>query len=611
MMKEEYFTLKKRGGDAIKLVLTGVCFGMLGLMLSALPGYAQSKRIIVDGSFSDWGNLSAVYADPAGDQQAGDIDFGRLWIANDEQFLFLRIEVGTEINLQDFNAITLYLDTDNNSDTGTPIHGLGAELEWSFGVKAGIFTTTTASVAISHRHIGLVTAPTVTSKQFEIAIEKSARPAGQSPLFPEDTIGVVIADKGVGGDVLPNSGTRLHYVFDSSPLPPLPSLTLRKQDAAHLRILSYNVLRDGLFDPQRMKSFERILTAIEPDIIGFQEIYDHTAEQAVAQVKLMFSSSGLQQWYGSKVAPDIIVVSRYPIVATFPIEGNGAFLLNLRPKYDSQLLFIVAHPPCCENNAGRQYEIDAIIAFIRDAETQGGRVDVLPNTPILIVGDLNLVGYARQLHTLLSGDIVNSAQFGPAFSPDWDGGNFTDLTPRHADLPMTYTWHDDNSNFSPGRLDFMIYSDSVLRIGNHFILFTPAMRADSLASHGLQPQDGPTASDHLPVVSDLILSASTAVEPGDRHQPYEFGLVQNYPNPFNLTTAIHYQLPVRTKVKLLIYNRAGQLVRTLWGGEMLGGSHVITWDATDNSGQRVASGIYLCIINAGEHTSVRKLVLMK
>jgi hypothetical protein len=63
---------------------------------------------------------------------------------------------------------------------------------------------------------------------------------------------------------------------------------------------------------------------------------------------------------------------------------------------------------------------------------------------------------------------------------------------------MTYTWHDDNIAFNPGRLDFMIYSDSVLRLGNHFVLFTPVMTADSLAAYGLQPQDVPAASDHLP-----------------------------------------------------------------------------------------------------------------
>jgi exonuclease III len=157
------------------------------------------------------------------------------------------------------------------------------------------------------------------------------------------------------------------------------------------------------------------------------------------------------------------------------------------------------------------------MAFIRDAKAPGGMVDLTPKTPIIIVGDLNLVGYAQQLKTMLSGEIVNVTPFGPAFKPDWDGSNFADLMPRHTDSPMTYTWRDDNIAFNPGRLDFMIYSDSVLRLGNRFVLFTPAMTADSLAAHDLQPQDVPTASDHLPVVSDFMLSGSTKVEIGNRH----------------------------------------------------------------------------------------------
>ncbi|MCA9743514.1 MAG: T9SS type A sorting domain-containing protein [Deferribacteres bacterium] len=93
--------------------------------------------------------------------------------------------------------------------------------------------------------------------------------------------------------------------------------------------------------------------------------------------------------------------------------------------------------------------------------------------------------------------------------------------------------------------------------------------------------------------------------------PSAFSLSQNYPNPFNPTTVINYQLPMTSDVKLSIYNTAGQLVRTLVNGEMPAGSHAITWDATGNSGQRVASGVYLYVIRAGEFTSQKKLILMK
>ena len=65
--------------------------------------------------------------------------FGRIWIADDERFLFVRIELGDEIDLAENNDLQIYLDTDANADTGLPIGGIGAELEWRFGDREGFF----------------------------------------------------------------------------------------------------------------------------------------------------------------------------------------------------------------------------------------------------------------------------------------------------------------------------------------------------------------------------------------------------------------------------------------------------------------------------------------
>jgi cytoskeletal protein CcmA (bactofilin family) len=92
-----------------------------------------------------------------------------------------------------------------------------------------------------------------------------------------------------------------------------------------------------------------------------------------------------------------------------------------------------------------------------------------------------------------------------------------------------------------------------------------------------------------------------------------YELMQNYPNPFNPSTVIRFQLPRwhRGKVKLAIYSMTGQVVRTLASGEFTSGSHLVVWDATDDSGARVASGVYVYRITAGSFVSQRKLVLMK
>ncbi len=56
---------------------------------------------------------------------------------------------------------------------------------------------------------------------------------------------------------------------------------------------------------------------------------------------------------------------------------------------------------------------------------------------------------------------------------------------------------------------------------------------------------------------------------------------------------------------------SGQLVKKLVAGEMNAGRHSFTWDATNARGERVASGVYLYVIKAGEFTAQRKLLLMK
>jgi len=94
--------------------------------------------------------------------------------------------------------------------------------------------------------------------------------------------------------------------------------------------------------------------------------------------------------------------------------------------------------------------------------------------------------------------------------------------------------------------------------------------------------------------------------------PGDFELYQNYPNPFNPTTTIAFDLPRQSLVTLNIYDVTGRLVRTLLHKQIVAGEHHLFWDGRDASGQRVASGIYLYRLQAGnQFTETRKMVLLK
>ena len=227
----------------------------LSLLFISIVGYSQN-RILVDGIFDEWSDHPVIYSDAAGDGGFLGVDFGELQIFNDDEFIFFLLEIGNEINLQDLNKISIFLDTDNNSNTGFSINGIGAELVYSFGERSGLFYYANGSSEIFHSNIGLVSAPTVSSDQFEIAIKRDISIFG-NPLFLGDSVSVVFQDNTTNGDFLPDINEAITYTFSNDVLASLPDYSIQKINESDLRILSYNVLSNGLFDAARVPSFRR------------------------------------------------------------------------------------------------------------------------------------------------------------------------------------------------------------------------------------------------------------------------------------------------------------------------------------------------------------------
>ncbi len=558
--------------------------------------------------------MPVVYSDARQDHSPGAIDFGELKMAVDERRLYLSLEIGVnEINMQENNRIAMYIDADHNTATGASFNGIGAELEWRFGERLGVFWQDGGFTQIIHSAVSLVTSPTVSSTRFEIALDLEATPDGLNPLFTSDSIRIAFTEKTSAGDFLPESGETLTYTFDKTLAPNVTPKTLAKFKTDDLRILSWNVEFDGLFDPapERRGAFSRILRAVRPDVIGFQEIYNASAEDVLLLMQAVLPLSEDQRWYAAKQGPDNIVAARFPITKSIATTGNGAFLLNLRPEFDSDLFLIVAHPPCCGNDTGRQFEIDAMMALIRDAK-QGKHdvIDLPAQTPIVIVGDFNLVGQSQQLTSLLTGEIINP-EFGASFSPDWDDSDFEMLLPRHVASRMFFTWFRETSSFSPGKLDFIIYSGSVFEPQNSYTLFTRDLPNDTLSVYLLNPEDATIASDHLPVIGDFRLRTTTSVQ-DQSFAPREFDLsVANYPNPFNAGTTFTFTLPKEEFVSLDVFSIAGKLISTVVKGSFQSGEHSVNWSGVDRNGAVLSSGVYFYRLLAGGSRRTQKLILLR
>jgi flagellar hook assembly protein FlgD len=74
--------------------------------------------------------------------------------------------------------------------------------------------------------------------------------------------------------------------------------------------------------------------------------------------------------------------------------------------------------------------------------------------------------------------------------------------------------------------------------------------------------------------------------------PAEFQLLQNYPNPFNAQSVIEYVLPREMKVRLVVYDALGQIVRRLVDGIQSPGRKRAIWDGKNDLGVKVTSGVY-------------------
>ena len=99
-------------------------------------------------------------------------------------------------------------------------------------------------------------------------------------------------------------------------------------------------------------------------------------------------------------------------------------------------------------------------------------------------------------------------------------------------------------------------------------------------------------------------------------RPQKTQLLANYPNPFNPETWIPYQLTSGSHVRITIYDTHGAVVRQLTLGHQSEGyyttqSRAAYWDGRNNSGERVASGIYFYQLQADDVSLLRKMVILK
>jgi endonuclease/exonuclease/phosphatase family metal-dependent hydrolase len=581
-----------------KIFLTPLC--TLTILCAFTSGimYSQSLPISIDGEFSDWDAAYVLYIQDSTAAAPAGLHPVRVQVSNDDRFLFLKFELDREITLLENNPLVLLINTDNDINTGYDAGNTGAELRWVFGNRQGTFYSDTGVHSILYHHIRLRTAPTVSSTVFEIAIGRDTRPDTSNPLFQSDTIAAYFHS--LEGN-LSVSGT---YIFDPLPVAPPEPIPLERTDDSDLRILAFNAWSDKLFNAQFTNQYRRILGALDPDIIAFQEIWDHDAFQTAQRVEELLPSAGSFQWHAVKNDMGNVTVSRYPVLDSrqIPVWNGFSFsdqhrltaaLIDTRNTYNTNFVLVNIHLRCCsggENN--RWNEITSLKNFIHDTIESGGPLNIDEGTPIVLAGDFNLVGSSGQLAAIETD--IN----------EWDGSAFNRVHARQTEKRMHYTWRNDGGAFSPGKLDYIFYTGSVMSLKNSFTLQVEEMSQIQREKYGLEYGDTESASDHLPHVADFGVHQATSTE--ETGTPNGYSLGYNYPNPFNPSTTITFSLAEPGDVKIDVYDILGRHITELVNDLYSGGMHNVTYDASALSG-----GMYVIRMETGSHLFTGKMTLLK
>lgn len=117
---------------------------------------------------------------------------------------------------------------------------------------------------------------------------------------------------------------------------------------------------------------------------------------------------------------------------------------------------------------------------------------------------------------------------------------------------------------------------------------------------------GPQTTHQIGLGYIIVLGSAQSVNDPPGVTPGVFHFTPNHPNPFRPYTTLSFDLPRESHVSIVLYNPAGQAVRTAVDRTYAPGSHSVRI-----SGATLPSGLYFCRMTAGEYTACRKMMVLK
>lgn len=472
------------------------------IALLCLTSMVQAQQIALDGDTSEWSEETHVIGSTA--------------------YVDLRL---TFPDIRPLNGsgdpVRIAIDTDGNDRTGKRVGDEpGADVVVTFndpdaGRRAWRPTVTTADgQTIDLGSLSPDVQPTYASSTYEVRLYRSpevARLLGDKAWSADGPLEVSVIDESRESHQQETMLRAALILPEGKPETNSAAVSLPAKDPDQLRILSYNVLWAGpMRDDPGPAPYVRLLRAIDPDVMFFQEWYDRATDgqldtrQREDRVRRWFEKNlpGDRPWnVMSGEAQGVLVVTRYPMMQRGP---DTVPVTNSRTRWDFPVRLASAmiqtphgpivvgglHLKCCgsyqsQEDLRRADEATAINRTLGQLSHQDGS-----RLPIIVGGDFNHVGGQQVMATLMNG-------------LDTDGSSMTPATPRVLGTSYIYTHGTpERSNGPRSRLDYITYSDDSLSVARAFVLDASRLSEQSLNAAGLLRSDV-NASDHLPVIVDL------------------------------------------------------------------------------------------------------------
>jgi len=113
------------------------------------------------------------------------------------------------------------------------------------------------------------------------------------------------------------------------------------------------------------------------------------------------------------------------------------------------------------------------------------------------------------------------------------------------------------------------------------------------------------------VINDSGSTSGGPQSSGTERLPIPTMLYSPRPNPFNNRTAIKFQIPVKSKVNIKIYNSTGRLVKILVDDLKNPGVYNLNWDGKDDLDRIQSKGIYFVRLKTNDYNETKKIIMVR